>query len=129
MTVNGSEYGSFAPGGYAAIRRRWNNRDTVSFELNKSLKRIKYSGMHRIEGYDRYSFMYGPLLMTLKGDLTPAEPDAEQSILLDCSVDEFTDGLQQKDNLTFQTKDGKYQFIPYFAFQEGTFTCFPGFEK
>jgi DUF1680 family protein len=67
ILVNGKSIGSGIPGSFKHIKRPWKNGDKVSFTIPLDFKLTKYSGFDQIEGFNRYSLEYGPVLLGLSG--------------------------------------------------------------
>ena len=71
ISLNGKPAATGTPGTYVSINRKWSDNDKISFSLPMSLTTAKYTGLDQINGnLDRYSLLYGPILMALEGPLT-----------------------------------------------------------
>jgi DUF1680 family protein len=65
--LNGQSIGSGIAGSYKHIKRTWKSGDKISFDLNLDFKLSAYTGFDQIDGFNRYSLEYGPVLLALKG--------------------------------------------------------------
>lgn len=65
--VNDENIGSGIPGSFKHIKRTWKDKDKVSFSIPLDFNLAKYSGFDQIDGFNRYSLEYGPVLLALKG--------------------------------------------------------------
>jgi DUF1680 family protein len=119
VLVNGEAAAVGEPGGYVTLTRIWKDGDTVTFAPKLGLTRSKYTGVGEVEGYDRYGYMYGPVLMALCG-----EPNHECGILLPEDCRDLS-ALKPGEGLEVAIPGGNYRLRPYFAVQSETFTCFP----
>lgn len=131
VKVNGEVVGQYAPGSYATITRTWQDGDTISYALQQSFTYEKYTGMHRIEGCERYGFMRGPVLYCVKGALTEdcRQTETEPVVRLHMTPSELLANLEEVDALSYKIKGTDYQFVPYASFMDGsTFSCFPAMD-
>ncbi|MCQ2142717.1 MAG: glycoside hydrolase family 127 protein [Bacteroidales bacterium] len=130
--VNGKVEAVGVPGSFLTMDREWKDGDSISVSFPMRLRREKYTGTTKIEGATRYGFLYGPMLMAVTGPIMEVlqAPD-ERSIAFDMSVADFENRLRPtSDPCVFEIEGCPgYTLRPYFSFQNGTFTCFPGFRN
>ena len=65
ITDGASDYISCAPGEYAKFDGIWQEAE-LEFTLPFKWKQTQYSGVEKIDGFERYGLEYGPLLMAAK---------------------------------------------------------------
>jgi uncharacterized protein len=124
VALNGDPIETGLPGSYCAIRRAWQNGDTLSFTLPRRLRLTKYTGADIVRGFDRYAIEYGPLLLGLVGSLDMGgkyiriaqKPEDVESWL------EPVPGKAA--HFTIAGKPG-YEYMPYHEIQDQIFTCYP----
>lgn len=121
------------PGTYVTLDREWKNGETISVTLPKTLRKEKYMGGTRIDGKERFCFLYGPMMMAVTGPMTEGifQSPGEPSIAFDMTSEEFQRKLKPTSEPCVFEIEGcpGYTLRPYFSFQNGPFTCFPGFRK
>merc|ERR1712151_416293 len=62
IKVNGKAAATTPRGSYASLHNpAWKQGDLISFTLSLALEAKMYTGASQVDGYDRYSFKYGPL--------------------------------------------------------------------
>ena len=127
IKVNGTEMLEGKPGSYCEIDRIWSEGDTLEFRLPMEFKWLKYTGAEQIEGYERYSFMYGPLLYAVKGGMEGYANGAFMTI--DSPYDKVNEwAVPSNRPLAFKISNKPdCELVPYFEIDEETFTCFPCF--
>ena len=122
--VNGARAGRGRPGSYVAIDRTWSNGDTVAFRLPAELRITRYTGMDQIPGYERYAFLYGPVLLAAVGasEVRLRGVDARHS-------ERLTQLLEPKvgQPLHYTVKNNPgIKFMPYWQVDRQPFNCLPG---
>lgn len=129
IKVNGVPTAEGKPGSFCELDRSWRDGDTVEFKLPMEFLPVKYTGAEQIEGFDRYAYMYGPILFAVKGELESCADKA--CIVLDSPYDRVHEWAVPCDRpLAFKLRDKPgYELTPYFEIAEETFTCFPCFRK
>ena len=124
VAVNGAEAAAAtgSPGSYIILSRDWKDGDTIEFNVPIALTRTLYTGAAEVDGYDRYGYMYGPVLMAVRGEFND-----ENGILLPESCSDLTTLKRnpQDKNFIFDIPGGKYQLVPYFTINKEEFSCFP----
>lgn len=123
---NGNLVASGEPGSYITLKNIWKKGDCVSFTFSFAWKLTKYEGAEQIEGYDRYAYEYGPLLMAFRGEL-----DADRHIILKQPSGEITSTLVPNGKPGhFMLKDQpEIEMVPYLEIKPGmTFSSFPLFQ-
>ena len=133
VTINEQAFGLGKPGSYLTIERVWADGDTIACSISKTWKYTLYTGSTRIPGAARYAFTYGPMLMAVRGPMTEGffQAENEPSIRFDMAPDALLKRLKTAGKPCEFKIDGLEEFVltPYFALQDGTFTCFPGMES
>jgi hypothetical protein len=124
LMLNGEIIETGAPGSYCAIRRVWQDGDTLSLTLPIGLRLTKYTGADAVRGFDRYAIEYGPLLLGLVGSLDIGGKymriahDPEDAA-------RWLEAVPGKaGHFTIAGKPG-YEYMPYREIQDQVFTCFP----
>jgi DUF1680 family protein len=123
IQVNGEVAAAGAPGSYAALDRTWSNSDTVRFTLPIALKLIRYAGLDKIDGHERFALEYGPVLLALIG--------SDSAVLSVPEGQRHEDILQRikpnPDRPLHFTIEGQSEFayIPYWQVISEPFTCYP----
>jgi DUF1680 family protein len=121
--VNGREVGTGQPGTYVTLDRNWKSGDSIKFTLPMDFKLTRYTGLDKIEGHERYSLEYGPILLALIG--------SDDAVLRVQSGREHTEILKQlrpnPDKPLQYDIDGHVglTYIPYWKVLNEPFTCFP----
>jgi DUF1680 family protein len=109
------------PGTYVTLTRLWSDGDVVDFTVPMALTRFQYSGVGEVNGFDRYGYMYGPVLMAVCGGF-----NHENGILLpEACRDLSTMYLVNDGEMNYKIPNCEYQLRPYFAVGSEIFTCFP----
>ena len=124
IRINGSEKYSGTPGSFCEMDRLWENGDTIEFKLPMILKISKYEGAEQVNGFNRYCFEYGPVLLAVKGDM-----DYHRYIGIEEDIEQYKEWLVPAEKpLTFKirSKPG-HEVVPYFEINNEIFTCFPIF--
>ena len=135
VRLNGIKVLEGKPGSYCKVDRIWSGKDNnsssdiVEFTLPMTFRWRKYTGMNEIEGFDRYSFMYGPMLYTVKGNIEVNEQGT--SFEIDKPYDRINEWIVPSTKPITFLIDGKpgYEWVPYFEIKDENFTCFPCFRK
>jgi len=121
------------PGTYLTIEREFKGGDVLKFSLPMKLRYEQYMGATRIEGAKRYAILCGPMLMAVTGPMMDDvfQAENEKSVKFDLGIDQFMSRLEKTADPCVFTVKGypEYTLRPYVSFQEGNFTCFPGFKK
>jgi uncharacterized protein len=125
IMVNGREVGSGKPGTYFVIDRKWENGDSISFNLPMDFRITKYTGLEKGFEENHYAIEYGPILMAMvgvkakKSDIgVKAGPE---------NIKELLKPVQGKP-LHFSIEgSSEFEYWPYFEVQEEPFSCFPEF--
>ena len=120
------------PGSYVSIRRIWQGRTAISYNLPLGWRLTPYAGKEAIRGVTdetavkaRYALEYGPLLMAFAGPL-----NEHQHLELPHDPQKFAEWLTPTaDPLTFQVQDcPATSLAPYFTVDsQQPFTCYPLF--
>ncbi len=151
VMVNGVPTAEGASGSYVILDRVWQDGDTVSFRIPMYMSATRYTGLNRVSGYDRYGFMYGPMLMAVQGPLnqsctpsaggvsvaeTPNPEMAEQNgdeltIRFGMRAAEFLARLEPAGELCFAVRgEADYTLVPYWSVDNGvTYSCFAVFNR
>jgi uncharacterized protein len=125
--LNGALAASGTAGSYVTLGNCWKSGDTVSFTLPFAWKLTRYDGAEQVDGYERYAYEYGPLLMAFRGEL-----DANKHILVEQEPDQLPVTAQPNGRpLHFDIPGhANLELIPYLEIEPGmSFTCFPLFIK
>ena len=123
VAINGKTAATGNPGSYVTLNRAWDIGDTISFTLPIALKLTRYTGLDQIEGHQRFSLEYGPVLLALVGSSSAALklPGASRH-------EEILQRIKQHpDRPLHFTIEGnpEFTFIPYWQVITEPFTCFP----
>lgn len=133
VCIDGKPVATGLPGSYLTLDREWKDGEEVSFTLPMSLRKEKYIGATKIEGSQRYAILYGPVLMAVTGPMMSEvfQAPKEYSIKFDMSSDEFMKRLKPTAEPCVFEIEGQpgYTLRPYYSFQWGPFTCFPGLSE
>jgi len=158
--ILGSETYTGTPGTYLCIERFWEaDADNVmEYQLKFKWRQTKYSGVDKVNGFERYALEYGPLLMAAVSDKKPetevsiddlkalSDKEAYQKILdekgpeepfyslfkLRLNPEDFTSWLIKDEKaLSFKVKGyDDLTYMPYFEVEVGRyFACYPLFFK
>lgn len=125
VLLNGQRVATGQSGSYLTIPGHWKKEDTIYFDLPFAWKTTRYEGAEQVEGFDRYAYEYGPLLMAFKGTL-----NEHGHIHLDCEQGDLPGLLHPSDcPLHFSVQDHPgIRVLPYLEIKPDTaFTCFPLF--
>lgn len=123
ISVNGKVAGVGQPGTYFALNRDWSDGDTVDFTLAAAVQVKRYRGADQIEGKNRYSFEYGPILLAAVG---PNKMDI--AIEGQRGPAQLAQLLEPIDSspLRFNVRGNPgLKFMPYWQITEEEFTCYP----
>lgn len=125
VMVNGKEFGKGKTGTYFVIDRKWNNGDTISFNLPMDFRITKYTGLEKGFEENHYAMEYGPILMAMVGvkakkfDIgVKATPENMKTML------KPVPGKPLHFSIEGNTE---FEYWPYFEIQEEPFSCFPEF--
>lgn len=111
------------PGSYLTLDRIWSTGDTVRFTLPMQLKLTRYKGLDRVEGHERFSLEYGPILLALVGS-----SDAVLRVPGGKRHEDVLPRIKQDPDrpLHFTIEDNpEFTYIPYWQVVTEPFTCFP----
>ena len=125
ITINGEQSFIGQAGSYAVIDRVWQDCDIIDLELKFAWKLTKYIGAEQVEGYERWAYEAGPLLMAFKGHL-----DDNGHIELPSEPNKLLANMKQTDKpMHFKLTGVKgIEMVPYLEIEPETpFTCFPIF--
>ncbi len=106
-----------------------NSGDKVTLTLPKELKAVKYIGFEQVATYSRYSFTYGPLLMSIvpQGEYNTVSNNEENIISVGCNIDDFIKSIDiNKESAGLKNE---YRFIPYSRVGKNVFSAFPLFSE
>ena len=127
IMLNGEYVASGLAGSYVSVCNNWKTEDHITFSLPFTWKTTRYEGAEQVEGFTRYAYEFGPLLMAFQGPL-----DASGSIILDCSPEALTGLLETTDNQMYFVLQGHpgVTMRPYLEIKpDMPFTCYPLFKK
>jgi len=125
--LNGAAVTSGQAGSYVTVKNIWKKGDVVAFTLPFAWKQTQYEGVEQVEGYDRYAFEYGPLLMAIKGNL-----DTHNQIIIKSAPSSLTSHRKTSGQPLHFDVEGQpgLEVVPYLEIKPGmTFTCFPLFAR
>lgn len=125
IRLNGRSAVTGHAGSYAAISNRWKKGDAVSFSLPFAWKATLYEGAEQVEGFKRYAYEYGPLLMAFRAPL-----NQDGRLVLGCKPEELPLQLKPAGKPLHFTLSGRTdtELAPYLQIKPGMeFTCFPLF--
>jgi len=126
VTINGTSYnGAIEKGAYLTLDVK--NNDTIELSIVKSIKAVEYNGASEIEGFDRYSFLYGPILMSVSGVGTMIDTGVEAVLSVGMNVEDFIDTINVVKECAGE--NAEFAFIPYYAVQRQSFSAVPLFNK
>ncbi|MDR3094307.1 MAG: glycoside hydrolase family 127 protein [Bacteroidales bacterium] len=129
ILVNGKKVASGTPGSYVALSRKWNNKDEISFTLPAGFRLTKYNGTDPdFQGKEAYALEYGPLLMAV------VDPSVNNGILnIPLSSAELLAKLKPAAgkplHFTVSSEGKTFEYAPYYAIDDETFTCYPFLKK
>jgi DUF1680 family protein len=123
VSVNKEAAVTGKPGSFVTLNRRWSTGDTVRFTLPMELKLTRYTGLDKIEGYERFALEYGPVLLALVGSdsavLKVPGGKRHEEILGRIKQDPFRP-------LHFSIEgQPELAYIPYWLVVTEPFTCYP----
>jgi DUF1680 family protein len=123
VSVNKEAAVTGKPGSFVTLNRRWSTGDTVRFTLPMELKLTRYTGLDKIEGYERFALEYGPVLLALVGSdsavLKVPGGKRHEEILGRIKQDPFRP-------LHFSIEgQPELAYIPYWQVVTEPFTCYP----
>ena len=126
ILLNGKEIAVGEPGSYVTVFRRFERGDVLSLDIPFALRMHPYSGEHDVEGYTRAAYTYGPLLLALRGERN--HPCGTVTV---GTPEEFPSRIRPTERPLVFTVEGMegYTVEPYFAFEDGSFVCFPLFRS
>lgn len=130
IEVNGDRAAIGSPGSYVTLDRTWSQGDEVSFKLPMAFKLTRYAGVDQIEGRERFSLEYGPLLMAALG--AAESPLTFEALTGVASPNELVEKLQplpdQSLHFRVPLDFSGTTWVPYFEIQDESFSCFPVIE-
>lgn len=112
-------------GTYVTVSHHWKKGDSLTFTLPYAWRLTRYEGAEQVDGYDRYAFEYGPLLMAITGTL-----DESSHLIMNCRPGKLPFLLEKTDKPMHFTLQGHpdLEVIPYLEVKpDMAFTCFPLF--
>jgi hypothetical protein len=123
VSVNKEAAVTGKPGSFVTLNRMWSTGDTVRFTLPMELKLTRYTGLDKIEGYERFALEYGPVLLALVGSdsavLKVPGGKRHEEILGRIKQDPFRP-------LHFSIEgQPELAYIPYWQVVTEPFTCYP----
>ena len=123
VSVNKEAAVTGKPGSFVTLNRMWSTGDTVRFTLPMELKLTRYTGLDKIEGYERFALEYGPVLLALVGSdsavLKVPGGKRHEEILGRIKQDPFRP-------LHFSIEgQPELAYIPYWLVVTEPFTCYP----
>lgn len=123
IMLNGEFLATGKSGTYAALYRQWQPGDTLTFLLPMQLTAHLYKGIDNVEGYDRYSYTYGPLLLSVV-----CERNHEWGVVLQGKGGDLTK-YKKTGDLRWEIEGSDAYLAPYFELDDEKFSCFPMFKK
>lgn len=127
VSLNGAAAASGIAGSYLTLRNSWKQGDQVAFILPFAWKLTRYEGAEQVDGYERWAYEYGPLLMAFRGEL-----DKEKHIFIRHEPASLPAALRangQPLHFDILGQSG-LEMVPYLQINPTmTFTCFPLFKK
>lgn len=123
IRVNGATVATGRAGTYVALDRTWKDGDTISFTLPMDFRLTAYTGQERVAGQGRFALEYGPILLTLVGEV---DPKGEARIPI--AETDLTRFLQPKPGQLLHfaiAGHPQYEYIPYWEVAGQPFTCYP----
>lgn len=124
IKLNGEVVATGKPGSFEVIARDYNDGDEFEFEFVYPVKAKLYHGIENVEGYDRYAYTAGPILMAVV-----SERNHECGVVLPGKGDELPGKLIETSPLHYDIAGTDKKLVPYFELCEEKFTCFPMFRK
>jgi uncharacterized protein len=134
-TVHVNDCGKLHPdsGSYCVIQRRWSAGDTIEVGLPFAIRATRYEEAEHVDGYERYAYEYGPLLLGFVDD-TASEAngtDVPGRTVIN------SDPVRPNQWLIADEKAAHFQVVglpcvrvvPYFEIQDEPFTCYPLFKS
>ncbi|MCL2517264.1 MAG: glycoside hydrolase family 127 protein [Oscillospiraceae bacterium] len=119
-------------GTYLCIERIWESGkdNLIEFELNFKWNLTKYTGVEKIDSFERYALEYGPLLMSVVSKENFDGDNYLNLFKINLKPDGFKSWLiKDKDNKPLNYNIEGYDnltYIPYFEVETGNyFTCYP----
>jgi DUF1680 family protein len=127
VSVNKEAAVTGKPGSFVTLNRMWSTGDTVRFTLPMELKLTRYTGLDKIEGYERFALEYGPVLLALVGSdsavLKVPGGKRHEEILGRIKQDPFRP-------LHFSIEgQPELAYIPYWQVVTEPFTCYPVIDR
>ena len=116
------------PGTQCVLNRLWRGGDVVSLRLPMALRATRYTGAEQAEGFERYAFEYGPVLLTATDGQSV---NNKRRITLDGDPEHPEEWLRPMGkDLTFAVEGNPDRvFVPYFGISDQEFTCYPLFTR
>lgn len=124
IKLNGEEIAVGKPGSFAVIARDYSDGDEFEFEFRYPVKPHLYHGIENVEGFDRYSYTVGPILMAVV-----SERNHEWGVVLPGKGEELAERLTETSPLHYDIAGTDKKLVPYFELVDEKFTCFPMFAK
>lgn len=126
VLLNGQELAVGQPGSYVVLYRQWRTGDRLALTVPMGFAAHPYQGDNAVDGYERCSYTYGPLLMAVVGprnhDLGTVLPGTGATLIERLTVGDAP--------LSFAIKGSpEYQVRPYYELQSEIFSCFPMFKQ
>lgn len=127
VLVNGNAAASGTPGSYVTVHSLWRAGDRVTFSLPFAWKATRYEGAEQVEGFERYAYEYGPMLMAFAGQL-----DDDSRMQLNCEPEALPALLEPAGSPMHFTLRGHpgVTVRPYLEIKpDVAFTCYPLFKN
>jgi len=116
LTINGVPYeGTIEKGAYLTLAVK--TGDELELTIPKSVQAIAYTGKSVVEGYERYTFLYGPVLMAVSGAGTAIVTGEEAVSYLGMTKEEFLKTVNVETGRA--GANGEIAFVPYYTVQGG----------
>jgi len=127
IKVNGEKVDTIEKGCYVKVSV--NTGDIVSLYFPKTLQVRAYDGMEQVNGYQRYTLIYGPLNLAVcpKGAYSTVVYDREAILKTYYTIDQFAQTIDLA-NMT-AGENGEFDLIPYGEVGRRYFALYPLFEK
>ena len=124
VSLGGEVIGQGEPGSYLVLRRAWRPGDCVRYRLSMKWQAVPYHGDNEVPGYERYSYLCGPILMAVVG-----MRNQEYGVVVPGRGEEFVSRLRPTgEPMRYEIEGaGELSVAPYFELQREEFTCFPMF--
>ena len=124
VRLNGQTIAQGQPGSYCVISRTFRPGDVIEYFLDLQWQAVKYHGDNEVPGYERYSYLYGPLLMAVVG-----MRNQEFGVVVPGRGEDFLSCLIPASQPLHFAVDGapELSVAPYLELEREEFTCFPMF--